>query len=399
MGRGSATRNVAAVTIQRWLRRRFELTRAIRLLGILHILREEVGDAGVVAPLLQGAVTTSISSLSDSTAVTVMTGGGDKELDTAQRVVDSLIDVAVMYAKQLHAENFKRHVGVDSREAHDAAPRRVSLLPDTTLTRLLAQARAERSARRCRQTAQHLQASLGASNVMWLLRFVSGAHPMEEVKKTRLLLWCLWRVLSNVSALLSQDAAHSLDNAPPHSQSLFLQRVISRAVGKTAEEGENREKKQVGPQAPCDGGGNEDKVISDDDSTDSDADDAYDDTYYNRREERLQARVARLKSLLKIHDTSAGASKSDGLSEAVAYESYVHRFGEVKDVLFPTLNAMRKVTSGSCTTNNVCCCVVCELGGEAAEFVVCRCGNSLHADCATDAVNGVPRCSQFCHSS
>ncbi|RNF18373.1 uncharacterized protein Tco025E_04519 [Trypanosoma conorhini] len=386
MGHESATRYVAAAAIQRWLKRRQEVTRAVRLLGILRALQDEAKGKTTVAHLLQ-----DVRSPTDAGARTTV--DSDDEGVSTRETVGLLLALAVAYAERLHTENYARR-----RRCGGEAGRRLLLLSDAALEQLGLEVRADRGPRGLRQC-------LDASCIACLSRLVCGAQEAGEAARLRPLWWGLRRALSaDAPVAPPHTVLNTLDDVPP------LPRPPVVRVGQPLAAARES---QTPPPANNDG---DDDVAfdtsggtgDDDDDDDDDSEDVYsDEEYYARQKDREQVRVARIMSLLQMDDPTTAAAGKDATDEAAARESYMQLFGDVGDVLFPALNAAkttsRKAASATTATGAGgtpnCCCIVCELQDEADRLARCPCGGWVHEECAVSVTNGVPRCSQFCPSS
>ncbi|RNF09079.1 hypothetical protein TraAM80_02511 [Trypanosoma rangeli] len=399
MGPESATRYVAAVTIQRWIGRRNEVTRAMRLLGILHALHDEAKGKVTVMHLLQG-----MESFTDVAATTTV-GSSDDDAPSRE-AVNLLLVLAVAYAERLHSENYARQricskgasqlQGAREEVKRVGQPRdamqRMLLLPDTVLEQLVLGVMAGRN-QQGPQRAQGLQRCLDASCITCLSRLVCGVQEAREAKRMRSLWWSLRRTLLDTPVGLNCIASDTLNDVPP----LPKPPVVRVGKSLTAEgERESQTPSPVSDDEKDDATFDTSSATADDD----DGEDAYsDEKYYKRQKRREEARVARIMSMLQMEGptttTTTAAAGEDGMDEAGALNLYMELFGDVGDVFFPTLNAMRRTPQKA--TNDVSkCCIVCELQDEMEGVAQCSCGSWVHVGCAVSVSNGVPCCSQFC---
>ncbi|ESL11582.1 hypothetical protein TRSC58_00663 [Trypanosoma rangeli SC58] len=396
MGSESATRYVAAVTIQRWIGRRNEVTRAMRLLGILHALHDEAKGKVTVTHLLQGME--SCTGVADTT--TVGSSGDDAP---SREAVNLLLVLAVAYAERLHSENYARQRICSKGASQQQRPRekvkrvgkprdamrRMLLLPDAVLEQLVLDVRAGRG-QQGPQRVWSLQRCLDASCIACLSRLVCGVQEAGEAKRMRSLWWSLRRTLLDAPVGLHCIAFNTLNDVPP-----LPKPPVVRAGKSLTAEGE-RDSQTPSPVSDDE----KDYAALDTSSAtadDDDGEDVYsDEKYYKRQKRREEARVARIMSLLEMESpTTTTATGEDGMDEAGSRDLYMELFGDVGDVFFPTLNAMRSTPQK--TTNGIPkCCIVCELQDELEGVARCLCGGWVHVGCAVSVSNGVPRCSQFC---
>ncbi|KEG06501.1 hypothetical protein DQ04_13621010, partial [Trypanosoma grayi] len=173
MGRHTATRSVAAVAIQRWHRRRCEVTRAVRLLALLHVLQHEKRGSGTVAPLLREMAATAPGEVADDNSVNRSTDGA------LCSVLGLLLELVVAYAERLHTENYTRRLLLERRAAELRTPgemqaldvilgvQRLPLLPDATLVELITDVR--------------VAAAAGRQQRVWCVRRCLGAAGVERL--------------------------------------------------------------------------------------------------------------------------------------------------------------------------------------------------------------------------
>ncbi|PBJ68127.1 hypothetical protein BCY84_22399 [Trypanosoma cruzi cruzi] len=414
MGNESATRYVAAVTIQRWIKRRFEVTRAMRLLGILRVLQDEAKGKRTVTPLLE--------DLRSPTGVGMATtaDGSDGGVSSSQ-AVKMLLELAVMYAERLHSENYTRQLMLSSHEPQSRGAgeedkraveqydttRRLLILSDEVLRQLVLDVR-DKSKQQGLQRGCGLQQCLDAPCITWLSHLFCKSQEVEEAWRARPFWWSLRHNLLDTCVATNHVGVGKLDDVPPLPQPPILRRGKSLAVEGGAQKLHPDGNKEKGdPKLDTSSGTDDDDDDGDkDDDDDDNSEDFYsDEKYYEKKKEQEQATRARVMSFLQMDDSSAATRGKDAAEEAAARDSYMELFGEVRDVLFPTLNAMKAMSTEVATaavkdTSNVSnCCIVCELQDEAGGLVRCPCGSWVHVDCAMSVSSGVPRCSQFCHFS
>ncbi|ORC85805.1 uncharacterized protein TM35_000321200 [Trypanosoma theileri] len=460
MGPRSAVRNVAAITIQRWYRRRLEVTRAIRLLAILHILHHERNKTAKIAPILFEITTAYVDSVNDNHREDhSMSGdGGDGvhlidflENSTTSRgkplfrLVELLLSLAVRYGERLHHLHTEKNRQYQCKQyqykqQQGCCPQRLLLLTDTMLVELLLDIRragdvkqhepAEKPKEEPQRVVWCLRHCLDAAGISWFVEMSRRVEIEKNIQRTSPLYYSFIRTFQNtrVTQLLLPcvcDDSVVLADVPPLPQPPSLWTAPFLPTAETSHvhsqknnNNNNNSKNEIQPQKEKD---DEDEDDDDDDSIvnendeeeEEDEDEDYDDDkYYNRQHAREQARLSRILSALQMEEPSVEEKEKNDKNKAerrseeetAAQDSYMQLFGEVKEVLFPTLNTM-KIPTSACkntktTTNKKDLdsrfCVVCELSGIEDELVVCCCGNCIHRDCTHTSMNGEWRCSRFC---